>query len=215
MNQEKHIQILEGSQAKQELQDSELILLTNRVNKLEVDEITGETRHNIALKMHETMGANINFVEIEENDPAFGPIEHMKWLRNLGHIAIAKDGEKTVGMAGFERCKTDPNTGRDVYEIRRLGVRSEYEGQGIGSQLHEVILNRVQAIDPKALILIETQNPTVSKQCQKMGYKQCSKEEGVRLKTDESETEETLAHYKQAGGEFFVYDSSAQGETSS
>lgn len=208
---EKHIRIVTGEEAKQHLGDRELIQLTNRVNKIEVTETVGYERHVAALRIHELVTAGkAEYAQVRRIDPAFPFIEHMKGLREIGHIAIAKDGDKTVGMAGFEFCGTDSQSGKNVFEMRRIAVQKTYEAQGIGSQLHTAMFEQVRNVDPNALILVESQNPKVSSQCRKMGYKPCTLAEGVRLKFGEAEKNEWLSYYEKNGGEFFVFDPSEE-----
>ncbi len=204
---EKQIKILEGEEAQRSLGDRELIHLTNRVNELERGETVGQLRHTIAKGIYQLLGkGNTQRKLVRSIDPAFGPIEHMQSLREFGNIAVAKDGEKTVGMIGFEYAGTDPSSGREVYEIRRLSVRKEYEGRGIGSQLHKVMFEKIQSIDPNALILIETKTPKIVKQCQEMGYKPYPLKDCLFVKYGEEVTAENQTHEY----EFWIHDLSSK-----
>jgi GNAT superfamily N-acetyltransferase len=139
--------------------------------------------------------------DIRSIDPAFGPIMHMKKLRERGDIAVVKDDEKTVGMVGFEYCRTDPESGRNVYEMRRLGVYKDYEGRGIGTALQKRIAEKVRSMDPTAILLVETKNPRISSQCRKMGFQRCSMEEWLRLKYEDAHDA-----YADEESTFWVYD---------
>jgi GNAT superfamily N-acetyltransferase len=205
---DKQIKIVSGEEARPHLGDRELIHLTNRVNKMEVAETVGYIRHAIAGRIHQLLSGRGKQPHplVRRIDRAFGPIEHMKALRERGDIAVATHGEKAVGMAGFELCGEDSRTGRNVYEVRRIAVQQKFEGHGIGGELHKTIFEKVRSIDPNALIIVEAQNPKVSAQCRKMGYKPCTLAEGLRLKYGDAELDEWIAYYEKIGGEFFVYD---------
>ena len=210
MSHENQIKIVEGDEAKKGLDDRALIHFVNRVNKLEVQDTVGEQCHEIATRIHQSLGEEERKrALIDSIDPAFDPIEHMKDLRQNGQIAIAKDGDRTVGMAGFERCGTDPKSGRDVYEVRRIGVRKEDEKRGIGGQLHRTIFERVRVIDPQALILVEAWDQVIMNQCKKMKYKECDVYDGlVRKGYREDRARALIPWYQEKGYKFFVYDSS-------
>lgn len=210
MNEEHEIQIVEGEEAQEGLPDRDLIHLTNRVNKLEHGDVVGQLRHRIAIRIHRLLlPENVKRSLMRNVDPAFNFIEHMKYLRENGQIALAKDGKKTVGMVGFEYCGHDAVSERAIYEIRRIAIRKEYEGRGIGSQLHRKMFERVQLVDPRALILVETQHPSVVQQCRAMGYKPCSIQEGLHLKYG-VEADTWLPLYEKAGSTFFLYDRESQ-----
>lgn len=207
MSSEKQIKIMGGEEAKQGLENRALIHLTNRVNKLERGDVVGQLRHAIATRIHQLVAnGKTKHLLMDNIDSAFGPIEHMKGLRERGDIAIAKDGKKTVGMVGFERC--GELKGRNVYEIRRMTVRKKYEGQFISLQLYKAILERLQATDSNALILVDSQNPVVSKQCKRMGYAPCTALEGLTIKYGKERASEWVTSYEERGGRFFLYDPS-------
>lgn len=205
---DKDIKILQGDEARASFRDSELIHLTNRVNDIECGDVVGALCHQVARLVHRLLkdGARKDFL-MWKCDPAFGPIEHMKELRNHGHIAIAKDGGKTVGMIGFEHCNTDPKSGKEVYEIRRIGVRKQYEGQGIASRLHQTMFERVRDIDANARVLVATKQLPVVKQCERMGYEEWSMIDALRMKyASEELPEDMLRYYENQKYRFFVHD---------
>ena len=203
----KEIQILQGEEAKQNFENGALIHLTNRVNKIERGETIGHIRHLIASRIRRLLPANcVTRATVNTLDRAFGPIDHMKGLRENAQIAIAKDDDKTVGMVGFERC--GELKGRSVYEIRRMTVRKKYEGRFISLKLYKAILERLLATDSKALILVDSQDSAVSKQCVRMGYTPCTGLEGLTIKYGKERAEQWVAEYEKMGGQFFLYDPS-------
>lgn len=182
MSKRTHMQIFEGEEARAYLDDGTLIHLTNRVNKIERDDKAGQICHDTALRLRATLGKGAETdALILQTDRAFYQIEHMKRLRDAGQVAIARDGDKTVGMAGFEWRATDPDTGRNFFELRRIAIRKTHERRGIGSELHRLMLDTVRSVDPNALILTETESPAVIHQCQKMGYKPFSADKAARM----------------------------------
>lgn len=205
MASEKNIHILEGEQAREHLDDATLIHLTNRVNNIELEDDIGLARHETARRIYDLLQ---DIGEAAKIDKAFWPIDHMKDLREKGDIAVAMDGEKAIGMSGFERRGIDPRSGRPVYEVRRIAVRKEYENRGIGTRLKQTIMQRVMAVDPKALILVETTNPTIVRQSLKMGFTQCSFHDGMLMKFG---SEEAVEKHQESfkGSQFFVYDPSS------
>ena len=206
----KEIHIVEGDEARGHLDDASLIHLTNRVNGMEVEDAIGLLRHQEALRILRLLaGTAVVDGTVRKIDPAFLPIEHMKGLRDSGQIAVARDGEKTVGMVGYELCGTDPTTGRNVYEIRRLAVRKEYEAQGISSKLSRVMFAKIRTADPNALVLIETNNPTVLKQCERKGYRPYPIAEGLRMQGRPAE-QSNVEECQKIGDQFFLYDLSAE-----
>lgn len=211
MSQEKEITIVENEEAQKSLNDRVLTHLTNRVNKLERGDVVGELRHAVATRIHQLLPeGNVKHSLIRNIDPAFRPIEHMKDLRDIGQIAIAKDGEKTVGMVGFEHRGIDPVRGRHIYEIRRVGVRKEYEGQKIGSKLHKAMFDRIRETDPNGLILVEAQDPAMKKICERMGYKPCEPRQGLSMQYGNNEIDGSLRWFEESGGQFFLYDPSSK-----
>jgi len=204
------IKILDGEEAKREFSDAALAHLTNRANKLEKSDMVGHICHRVTSSMYGLLGNRAMIHAVQQKiDPAFRPIEHMKSLRDRGDIAIAKDGENTVGMVGFEFLCTDPNSDRKIYEIRRLAVRKKYEGRFISLRLYRAIMRRLEEIDPDALILVEAQNPAVAKQCQRMGYTPHEALDVLRMKYGEDRAQEMLPWFQQSGGQFLFYDPKA------
>lgn len=212
MSDKQKITIINGEGAKAHLQDPELIQLTNRVNKIERNKVVGVLCHETARRIFALLGpGKVTRTLIEGIDRAHGPIHHMKQLRDRGHIAVAKDGDATVGMVGYEQCKyIDPKTGRKVYELRRLGVQKEYEGRGIGKELQQAIVNQMREVDPEGIILVEAQHPAVVNICQQNGFTICSLDEGLRLKFGEEGVAEARSRYERMGGTFLRYDPPAQ-----
>lgn len=127
--------------------------LVNVLNN--VDTGNSWARHQMAMALRGTPEEP----EIYEIDPMHWPIEQMCRFRDEGNTIIAKDGEKTVGMIGFQELHRAPN-GQQVFEIRRTTVLENYRGQGIGRVLRESMIKRLATIDPDAILCsrIHTQN---------------------------------------------------------
>jgi ribosomal protein S18 acetylase RimI-like enzyme len=123
---------------------AELVNILNNVNST-----NSGVRHRIALALGNTPDDSR---AIDEIDPAHWPIRQMREFRDQGKTIIAKDGEKTVGMVGFEELPAAPN-GQRVFEIRRTTVLPDYRGGGIGRILRESMIKRLQEIDADAILL--------------------------------------------------------------
>ncbi len=205
---DKQITIIEDAEeAKRSLDDGALIHLTNRVNKIEREDAVGLLQHEAAQRIHELLLPDEEkWARIHEVDRAFYPIEHMKGLRENGQVVIAKDGDKTVGMVGFEFRRVDKASGRSVFEIRRVGVRKDYEGQGIGTKLHNAMFARIRAMDPNCLVLVEAQDPAMMKICENMGYQRCDPRRARALQHGPENLEEGLAYFATTGGQYFLCD---------
>ncbi len=210
MSYKNQIKILQGEEAKQNFDDEALIHLTNRVNKMEVGDRIGLLRHLVGMSVDHLFGpGNVTRAVRSKIDPAFFPIEHMKGLRDSGNVAIAKDGDRTVGMAGFERCGFDPKSGRNVYEVRRVGVRKKDEKRGTGGQLHRTVFDIIRLIDPQALILVEAWDQAIANQCKRIGYRECDVVDGLVMKgNSEEEARKLVPWYQEKGYKFFLYDPS-------
>lgn len=65
------------------------------------------------------------------------------------------------------------------------------------------MLDTARSVDPNALILTETESPTVIHQCQKMGYKPFSADKAARMKYG-PHADEFL--HENPNTQFFVYD---------
>lgn len=131
MSERTHIQIFEGEEARAYLDDGTLIHLT-RVNKIERDDEAGQICHDTALRLRATLGKGAKTdALILQTDRAFYPIEHMKRLRDAGQVAIARDGDKTVGMAGFEWRAADPDTGRIFLSYDALPFEKRTKGEAL------------------------------------------------------------------------------------
>ncbi len=220
MSGKKDIHIVKVDDAKDALKDPELTELTNRANKIERSPQVGRLRHLIAERIFDVFsenwlthalvhGIDLNvgpLKHIQGIDRAFYPIEHMKRLRDSNQVVVAKEGNETVGMVGFERC--GEFNGRNVYEIRRLAVRKEHEGRFISLHLYKAILEKLLAHDAGALVLVDAQNPVVSKQCKRMGYKPLKAVDGLTIKRGKERAEQWAAAYEKEGGQFFLYDPS-------
>ncbi len=218
MSKRKNIHIVGGDDAKGALKDPELIELTNRANKIERSPQVGRLRHLIAERIFDVFsenrltravvqGIDLNIGPIKGIpgiDPAFYPIEHMKGLRDSDQVVVAKEGNETVGMAGFER--RGEFEGRNVYEIRRMAVRKEHEGRFISLHLYKAIMEKLLAKDANALVLVDAQNPVVSKQCKRMGYASLPALEGLTIKLGKERAKQWVAEYEKEGGQFFLYD---------
>ena len=85
-------------------------------------------------------------------DISSGPAEHMCKIRDQGNTITAKDGEKTVGVIGFQELHRTPN-GQRIFEIRRTTVLHDYRGGGIGRVLRESMIKRLKEIDPDAILV--------------------------------------------------------------
>lgn len=84
----------------------------------------------------------------ESVDPAHGLTNEMCEFRDQGNTIVAKDGNKTVGMIGFEEHPNSPS-GERIFEIRRTTVLPEYRGRGIGRALRERLMRHL----PSAILL--------------------------------------------------------------
>lgn len=210
MSHENQIKILEGEEARENLDTAALVHLTNRVNKREIGDRIGLLRYLVGRSVDRLFGpGDVTRAVRSKIDPAFFPIEHMKGLRDRGHIAVAKDGDRIVGMAGFEHCGIDPKSGRNIYEVRRVGVRKNDEKRGTGGRLHKAVFDRMRLIDPQALILVEAWDQAIMNQCKKIGYKECDVVDGLVMKGyTEEEAKKRVPWYQEKGYKFFVYDPS-------
>lgn len=213
---EKNVTIVTGEQAKAELSDPALIHLTNRVNQIDCGDNIGFLRHAVGRAVRGLLGIRPLTRAIRDNiDPAWYPIEHMKSLRDRGDIAVAKSDRETVGMAGFQFRSYDTESGRPIYEVRRVAVRKKHEGKKIGSQIHSHIVDMIREKDPNALILVEAQDPGMMKICENFGYQECPPERGLRMQYGKEEAPQHLEWFNSTGGKFFILDLSKRTGASS
>jgi len=134
--------------------------LVNVLNN--VDSVNSWARHQAARALGDPQNED-QFRAIVKLDPAHWPIESMLEIRNKGNTMIAKDGEKTVGMIGFEEHHRAPS-GQRIFEIRRNTVLLEYRRRGIGKTLRENMIKRIQKIDPNALVISRIDKDNVANQ---------------------------------------------------
>lgn len=134
--------------------------LVNVLNN--VDSVNSWARHQAALALGDPQDED-KFRAIVALDPAHWPIEQMLKFRDMGNTMIAKDGEKTVGMIGFEEHHLSPS-GQRIFEIRRNTVLPEYRGRHIGRTLRESMIERIKKIDRSALLISRIDKDNVTNQ---------------------------------------------------
>ena len=182
---------------KENFPDCDVAELVNVLNN--VDSTRSGERHRIALALEDTSEAS----RIIEIDPAHGPIKHMCKLRDQGNTIIAKDGEKTVGMIGFQEYPRTPG-GQRIFEIRRTTVLNDYRGGGIGRMLRESMIQRLEEIDSDAILLsrIHQDNEINRNLAESTQFTKISYEETRGLGIPEDWIQEN----KTTGYEYFVFD---------
>lgn len=151
MEKDKNIQYID-SPDENEFPDRHVAELVNTLN--EVPTTCSGVRHQIASVLMKNQLRYFPGVArfATTVDPAHFPVKQMREFRDQGNTIIAKDGEKTVGMIGFEELPATPS-GQRIFEIRRTTVLPEYRGSGIGRMLRESMITRLQEIDSGAILL--------------------------------------------------------------
>lgn len=143
-------------------------------------------------------------VESVLRDTSRGPSKDMCKIRDQGNTIIAKDGEKTVGMIGYEKHHFSPLTGQKIVEIRRNTVLTDYRGLHIGRGLRERMIKHLQKMDPDALLLsrIHKRNTVNLNLGARTGFKQVTSDDMRRL----GFTEEYIDGALRSGYEFYIFD---------
>ena len=100
------------------------------------------------------------------------------YLNNNGEFLIAEINNQIVGMGAFR--KIDTNTA----EIKRMRVNPDFQGQGIGKQILELLIQKAKSSNYKKLIL-----DTSSKQLAAQNlYQKFSFKEYKRIQTNDYQT---------------------------
>ncbi len=136
-------------------------------------------------------------------DPKNFPVTQMREFRDEGNTIIAKDGEKTVGMIGFQE-HIPTSDGRRLFEIRRTTVLKDYRGHGIGRVLRESIIKRLRDIDSDALLVSRIHKDNAPNQ-------NLAKSTHFTLMSDDKLqalgiTEKWILRNKEPGYEYYIFD---------
>ena len=78
------------------------------------------------------------------------------YLQNSGEFLVATLGDEIVGIGGFS--KVDEATA----ELRRMRVKQEFQGRGIGSLLLDKLIAKAKKLGYKKLILDTFKNQTIA-----------------------------------------------------
>jgi RimJ/RimL family protein N-acetyltransferase len=148
-----------------------------------------------------------------DNEDVQRVTKNMCEFRDEGNTIIAKDGEKTVGMIGYEKHPFTAPTGQRIFEIRRNTVLDDpnYRRKGIGRELQKRMIKRVQEIDPDALLVarIHTKNVASQNLSNSTRFKLITTEDMKQL----GFAEKWIVNSERNGYEFYIIDprkSSAQ-----
>lgn len=79
------------------------------------------------------------------------------YLQNAGEFLVATLGGEIVAMGGFSRV--DEATA----ELRRMRVKQEFQGEGIGSLMLDKLITKAKKLGYKKLILDTFKNQTVAR----------------------------------------------------
>lgn len=204
MTEHKKITYIDGPDEKA-FPNEDVAVLVNVLNN--VDTVNSWARHQAAIALRGEPSEERRQA-ILDLDPAHWPIEQMLGFRDIGNTMIAKDGEKTVGMIGFEEHDRTPD-GQRVFEIRRNTVLPEYRRQGIGRNLRESMLKRIQEIDSRALLIsrIHKDNTPNQNLAGSTNFRKVSDTDMKQF----GFTEEWVEQNKEWGYEFYVLDLSKEG----
>jgi len=64
-------------------------------------------------------------------------------IKDKGHMLVITHDEKPVGMQGYKRIGTDPNTGREVIELSHGSILEEARGQGYIKELANIAIEQI------------------------------------------------------------------------
>lgn len=104
-------------------------------------------------------------------DPVYSK-EYFEKLVAEQRLLVAEEGS-VVGLLSFmyRHVESDKQITRNVIFVDDLAVKQEYRGQGIGSQLLEVIKNKVKSEHLDGLELqVNARNTAARKMYEKLGF---------------------------------------------
>jgi GNAT superfamily N-acetyltransferase len=112
-------------------------------DQLQVRELFWEYLEWANERLNEEFGINLDIETMLEQ----GMAELQIFLPPHGRLLLATEGSKTAGIACMKKIR------EDVGEIKRMYVRPEYRGQGIGRVLLDALIAEAQQIGYPTLCL--------------------------------------------------------------
>ncbi len=108
--------------------------------KNQVKELYSEYLEWVVLNINKELNLNFNIAEVVKEAVDASMNEFYKFLPPEGCLFLCKFENKIIGLASMRRID------RIIGEIKRMYVRPEFRGKGLGKQLLESLINKTRIL---------------------------------------------------------------------